>query len=284
MRLTLLLLFLYCGPFYGQPFKLTGNWSGIITDSLYTTNYPALLQIKGINGHATGVFRIETPNGYCQYEVSGDYKKKKDFKLSSALKPQSETKGFGSLPFDFTFHYDDSSEYVLGTLNSPGNAINRFRIMLEWDETPYILGGESMLSALNSQAMMYRIKLGVPAKTKRIKELKRFQFKAIYFEVDRYEIDSSYVPFLKNLTRILQSNSDLRLKIIGHTDADGSNEYNLELSKNRANAIFQHLKDLGIAPDRMLFEFQGETNPVETNENERGKQRNRRVEFEFISG
>lgn len=282
MRLTLLLLFFYCSTFFGQSFKLSGNWSGIITDSLFTKSHPALLQIKGINGHATGIFRIETSEGFCQYEVSGDYKKKKEFKLISALKPQSETKGFGSLPFEFTFHYDDSSEYVVGTLHSPGSAFHRFKLYLEWDESPYILNQENSLSNIGAQAMAHRLKLNIPAKSKRMKELARFQFVPIFFEVDRFEIDSSYFPYLEKLTRILNSHSDLRLKIIGHTDADGSNEYNLELSKNRANAIFQKLKDLGIAPDRMIFEFQGETNPVETNENERGKQRNRRVEFEYI--
>jgi len=282
MRIALLVLFCCCSLIYGQPFKLSGNWSGIITDSLLTKSHPALLQIKGINGHATGIFRIETQEGFCQFEVSGTYKKKKHFGLKSSSKAQLASKGFESVPFDFTFHYDDSSEYVVGTLNCPGSAFHRFKLYLEWDESPYVLNAENSLSSIGAQAMAYRIKLNVPAKSKRLKELARFQFIPIYFDVDRYEIDSTYFTYLEKLTRILNSHSDLRLKIIGHTDADGSNEYNLELSKNRANAIFQHLNDLGIAPDRMIFEFQGETNPVETNENERGKQRNRRVEFEFI--
>ena len=100
--------------------------------------------------------------------------------------------------------------------------------------------------------------------------------------MDRYEIDSSYFPYLQKITRILNSHTDLRLRIIGHTDADGSDDYNIALSKNRANAIFQFLVNAGIASDRMVFDFKGEGNPTDTNENESGKQRNRRVEFEFI--
>lgn len=282
MRIAFLVLFYCFGQLYGQSFKLSGNWSGIITDSLFTKSHPALLQIKGINGHATGIFRIETSEGFCQYEVTGAYKKKKHFILTSSAKALSESKGFNSLPFEFAFHYDDSSEYVVGTLHSPGSAFHRFKLYLEWDESPYILNQENSLSNIGAQAMAHRLKLNIPAKSKRMKELARFQFVPIYFEVDRFEIDSSYFPYLEKLTRILNSHSDLRLKIIGHTDADGSDEYNILLSKNRANAIFQHIMTLGISSDRMIFEFQGESKPAESNENERGKQRNRRVEFAFI--
>jgi outer membrane protein OmpA-like peptidoglycan-associated protein len=267
---------------YGQSFILKGNWSGIITDSLFTKIHPALLQIKGVNGHATGIFRIETPEGFCQYEVSGNYKDKKHFSLTSSSKALSETKGFKSNPFEFTFHFDDSSEYVVGNLNSPGSAFQRFKMYLERDESAYNLNEGNSLSNIASQAMAHRIKLNVPAKSKRLKELARFQFMPLYFEIDRYEINSTYFTYLEKLTRILNSHSDLRLKIIGHTDSDGSDEYNLTLSKNRATAIFQHLVALGISPDRMIFDFHGERKPAESNENDLGKQRNRRVEFEFI--
>ncbi len=282
MRIATLILFCCCSQLFGQSFKISGNWSGIITDSLFTKSHPALLQIKGINGHATGIFRIDTPEGFCQYEVTGAYKKKKHFILKSSSKAQLASKGFESVPFEFTFHYDDSSEYVVGTLNCIGSAFHRFKLFLEWDESPYNLNEENSLSKIGAQAMAYRIKLNVPAKSKRMKELARFQFIPIYFDVDRYEIDSTYFAYLEKLTRILNSHSDLRLKIIGHTDADGSDEYNLSLSKNRANAIFLHMVALGISPDRMIFEFQGESQPAESNENDRGKQRNRRVEFAFI--
>jgi len=284
MRLFFLMLFGFSNLLYGQHFKISGNWLGILTDSTsdFTKNYPILLQIKGINGHATGIVRIEFEGKYSQFEVSGTYKKKKHFTLKSASKAQYESNDFRLSPFEFVFHYDDSSEYVVSTLTSSGNWLHGFKMYLEWEETQYELAKKPALSSIGAEAMAYRIKLGVPAKSKRIKELAVFQFKPIYFEVDRYEIDSSFYPYLEKLTRILNSHSDLRLNIIGHTDADGSNEYNLELSKNRANAIFQHLNGLGIASDRMIFEFEGESRPAETNDNQNGKRRNRRVEFRFI--
>jgi outer membrane protein OmpA-like peptidoglycan-associated protein len=267
-----------------QKFTLSGNWSGILVDtaSNYTISRPVVLKINGVNGHATGVFRVESATGFTQFEVSGYYKKKKDFTLTSSKKPSMESKNFGGKPFEFDFHFDDSSEYIRSGFRSPGGPYHGLQLYLERDEKEYTLDKTLLFNELSTQAFAFRVKKGVPAKAKRIKELEQFAFQPIHFEVDRYEIDSSYFPYLQKITRILNSHTDLRLRIIGHTDADGSDDYNIALSKNRANAIFQFLVNAGIASDRMVFDFKGEGNPTDTNENESGKQRNRRVEFEFI--
>jgi outer membrane protein OmpA-like peptidoglycan-associated protein len=284
MRWNLLVFIGFLGFVYGQPYKLTGNWTGILTDSSqgFTKAFPVILQLKGVNGHATGVFRVETEDGFSQYEVSGDYTSKKHFVLQSALKPLMQTKNIALNSFDFTFHFQDSSEYVTGIFHSLGCPFHQLNLYLERDDLAYTLEKNLLFSTTNVLAMAHRIQLGVPAKSKRLKELANFKFQPVYFAVDSYKIDSSYFSYLARLTRLLNSNSDLRLKIIGHTDADGSVEYNLELSKNRSNALFQRLQSLGISSDRMLFEFEGESQPVGSNDSEPGKQRNRRVEFVFI--
>jgi OOP family OmpA-OmpF porin len=80
----------------------------------------------------------------------------------------------------------------------------------------------------------------------------------------------------------LKSHSDLRIKIIGNTDGDGSEAFNLELSKKRSNEIKLILIRNGIHTDRMIEEYNGELYPIDSNETDEGKRKNRRVDFQFI--
>jgi len=96
-----------------------------------------------------------------------------------------------------------------------------------------------------------------------------------------YFIESTYFNYLQRLARILKSHSDLRIKLIGHTDSDGSQQYNENLSKTRAFKIQEALIGYGVTADRMVIEFRGENDPRARNTDLNGKQLNRRVEFEF---
>jgi outer membrane protein OmpA-like peptidoglycan-associated protein len=72
----------------------------------------------------------------------------------------------------------------------------------------------------------------------------------------------------------------MKLKIVGHTDADGDNTSNLELSRKRAEAVKNALASVyGIDASRLATEGKGETEPVSDNGTSDGKAQNRRVEF-----
>jgi len=81
---------------------------------------------------------------------------------------------------------------------------------------------------------------------------------------------------------MVKSHSDLRIEITGHTDADGSDTYNLTLSKRRSEALLLFFTQNGLAKDRMVISFKGEREPVDKSQTNEGKQRNRRVDFRFI--
>ncbi len=79
---------------------------------------------------------------------------------------------------------------------------------------------------------------------------------------------------------MLKENSGLQVKIIGHTDSDGDDAANLELSKKRAEAVKATLtKEFGIEESRMQADGKGETQPAAANTTPEGKAQNRRVEF-----
>ena len=82
--------------------------------------------------------------------------------------------------------------------------------------------------------------------------------------------------------QVVLGHSDLRIKVIGHTDAVGSDIYNVDLSQRRAQSIIDYFVSQGLARDRIQIEFKGETDPIADNETEAGKQLNRRVDFSFI--
>jgi len=71
----------------------------------------------------------------------------------------------------------------------------------------------------------------------------------------------------------------LNLTIIGHTDNQASPDYNLTLSRNRAEGIYNYLISNGIHPKRLTFSGKGETEPLFANTSETFRKENRRVEF-----
>lgn len=111
---------------------------------------------------------------------------------------------------------------------------------------------------------------------------KAIQLKNIYFEFDRDELmPRSYVELDKLLT-IMRNNPGLVIEIVGHTDNLGADDYNLDLSKRRAQAVVKYLKDNKISASRLRFRGLGESQPVATNDTDEGRAQNRRVEFVVV--
>ena len=69
------------------------------------------------------------------------------------------------------------------------------------------------------------------------------------------------------------------IRIEGHTDAIGEEEYNIELSQKRAEQVMKFLQEQGIDPLRMSAQGFGESRPIGSNRTDQGRAKNRRVEF-----
>ena len=76
--------------------------------------------------------------------------------------------------------------------------------------------------------------------------------------------------------------ADWTLKLSGHTDNQGTPEKNMLLSEKRAKAVKKYLVSQGAPADKILTEWFGQTQPVESNTAEAGRQKNRRVEMKVI--
>jgi outer membrane protein OmpA-like peptidoglycan-associated protein len=84
---------------------------------------------------------------------------------------------------------------------------------------------------------------------------------------------------LDKIVAILQKYDKYSIVVEGHTDSTGDETYNVELSKNRAEAVGTYLVDNGIDPDRLEYVGYGPKFPIDTNATVEGRRRNRRVEF-----
>ena len=122
-----------------------------------------------------------------------------------------------------------------------------------------------------------------PVKDKKIvQEFQNIDFPDILFEFDSDKIIKSEEKGLIEIAEFMKRHPDVYLLIEGHTDNIGSHQYNMDLSKRRAEAAKRLLVAHGIAPGRIFTRGYGETRPIASNDTEAGRARNRRIEFHIF--
>jgi outer membrane protein OmpA-like peptidoglycan-associated protein len=103
----------------------------------------------------------------------------------------------------------------------------------------------------------------------------------ILFEFDRASILKSSFSALNKITEFLKSNRSYNAHFVGHTSIEGDFSRNLELSKQRAEAICDYLINAGISESRLSYEGKGSTDPIYPNDTENARSHNRRVEMKL---
>ncbi len=101
----------------------------------------------------------------------------------------------------------------------------------------------------------------------------------IFFEFDSYQLKPESIAELEQLRSFLLKNPNLRVEIGGHTDSKGTDQYNQNLSTQRARVVYQYLVDHGIDKSRLTYKGYGETQPVQSNQTDAGRAANRRTEI-----
>jgi peptidoglycan-associated lipoprotein len=108
--------------------------------------------------------------------------------------------------------------------------------------------------------------------------------KIVYYDFDKDEIRDDQKASLDAKIPVLQANPSLKIRIAGHTDERGSDEYNLALSQRRAASAKRYLVSRGITADRVETVGFGEERPVDAGHTEEAWAKNRRAEFEITAG
>ena len=101
--------------------------------------------------------------------------------------------------------------------------------------------------------------------------------RGILFDSDSDRLRPESTPTLRELLTALTDHADLRIQIVGHTDAQGEEAHNQDLSQRRAAAVVAYLINNGVAADRLTSDGRGESIPVADNATAEGRQQNRRV-------
>ena len=101
----------------------------------------------------------------------------------------------------------------------------------------------------------------------------------ITFESDSGALRASFYEVLNSVGLVLAKYADTNLRVSGHTDSTGSDQYNQQLSEQRAKAVAEYLVTQGVARERMFVQGLGESLPLADNATPEGRAANRRVEL-----
>ncbi|VBB45746.1 OmpA/MotB domain protein [uncultured Paludibacter sp.] len=123
---------------------------------------------------------------------------------------------------------------------------------------------------------------GCPEVQKEVITIFKQALQGIQFDVNKATIKPISYDILDKVVKVMNDNPAYNLEINGHTDSQGSDEYNQKLSEERAASVKQYLVDKGIDAARLTTQGFGETQPVASNKTSTGRFLNRRVEFKIL--
>ncbi|NCG17624.1 MAG: OmpA family protein [Rhodobacterales bacterium] len=104
----------------------------------------------------------------------------------------------------------------------------------------------------------------------------------IQFETGSATLKAESFKVLDEVVTVLKDVPDMRMRVEGHTDSQGGDDFNMKLSQERANSVRIYLESKGTAGSRLTSKGHGETRPIDTNRTPDGRAMNRRVEFHIV--
>ena len=285
MKIITLLFFIINFYSFAQ-LKLSGEWQGILVENNqdWKDGKPIYLTISVINGLIDGKIREEiyNSNSFSVIKISGKTTSPNSIELlEDRILKQSEKISNPCLR-QLKLVYNEESGYFEGFFESKKCPISTGKIILYKSKFEFNDKKESLMN--HSWFLRFNADLenGLSSSTKRLEELKAFKFESVYFDYGKDILKEEFKSYLLKMIKMVKSHSDLRIKITGHTDSDGSDSYNDKLSKRRTETIIRFFEENGLKRDRVVTDFKGEKKPIDNNKTEDGKRKNRRVDFEFI--
>ena len=267
--------------------KMDGIWQGImVKDGAKLIDGTVLfLEIITSDKNLTGRTREEVTKSDCYMiqKIKGTITDSISIKFKQYVtETKKTTPKITWIPFEAKLSFDTITGYLYGTYTQlvgrkTTGKITMYRSTAEFSNSEMIMLHQSWRDVFIQDLNQKR-----KAPAIREWERKNFVFEPIYFDYDKDSLKVEYNAYLKEMVRVVLDHTDLRIKITGHTDADGSNAYNKDLSERRAKSIQDFFVKCGLPPHKVVTDFKGEDEPVDNNKTDNGKQRNRRVDFTFI--
>jgi OmpA-OmpF porin, OOP family len=261
---------------------LSGTWQGLRTgeNQGWGQSEPIYFSITCIGTSINGESREEKykTESFCSKIIYGklsDGKSIKSIVFSQTSTSSKCSDGNLSCLLSFDLKYNDTTGYFEGSYSSTTCPTQKGYVRLYKSTTEVV--PHTWVDRFRSDLIV-----GLSAPDQRKKELKNFKFESIYFDYNSDIIPAKFNTYLNSMVRIILGHSDLRIKIIGNTDSDGSDKFNENLSLRRAQSLTNYLENQGIKRDRIIIEYNGEKLPIESNSTPQGRQKNRRVDFKFI--
>jgi outer membrane protein OmpA-like peptidoglycan-associated protein len=104
----------------------------------------------------------------------------------------------------------------------------------------------------------------------------------VYFDTNKFNVNTASQATLNKLVGVFKEFPDTNILVVGHTDSVGADDYNMTLSKNRANAVTNYLTQSGVSAGRLTTNWFGETQPMHDNATAEGRAKNRRVNVAIL--
>ena len=267
--------------------KMDGIWQGLIVKdgAKWSESSVLFLEINSVDKNLTGRTREEVTKSDCYMiqKIKGSITDSVSIKFKQYItETKKTTPKITWIPFEAKLSFDTLTGYLAGSYTQLAGRkttgkITMYRSTAEFSNSEMIMLHQSWRDVFIQDLNQKR-----KAPAIREWERKNFVFEPIYFDYDKDSLKVEYNAYLKEMVRVVLDHTDLRIKITGHTDADGSNAYNKELSERRAKSIQDFFVKCGLPPHKVVTDFKGEEEPVDNNKTDNGKQRNRRVDFTFI--
>lgn len=281
--LTIYFLLFFVPLYFGQ---LSGIWQGIMIKDGSSNDQSTLVfaNFEITDGKVSGNTRNEMydTDMFAVKKIRGTSTQNKLSFSEFVIEKKKNNSKINWCNISADLEYDDSTGYLTGRYTSSDCKRNNGKIILYRSKSEFPKDEESALSQVWYTRFLIDLKKGYNAPEIRETERKNFVFQPIYFDYDKDELKQEYFQFLIKMVRVVDGHSDLRIKVTGHTDSDGSDAYNDDLSKRRAEALINFFVSQGLSKDRIVLDFKGEKEPIDTNNTPEGKQKNRRVDFSFI--
>ncbi|MCB9187250.1 MAG: PD40 domain-containing protein [Flavobacteriales bacterium] len=147
-----------------------------------------------------------------------------------------------------------------------------------------------LLQRMDYEPDIERVDIPTDGTLKNLQEGRRLILRNIFFDYNQATLRPNSKHELNRMYDFMKNNPSIKIEVSGHTDSRGNDEYNMRLSKDRAQAVVDYLVRNGISPSRLTAVGYGETRPIARNENSDlsdnpvGRQLNRRIEIRMPEG